>query len=130
MGRGMRTWRTWETEYRSATLALTPMMLAERDREYLKQCRRNRDAEAKLMANEEGWEVGTWYGHPIYKTTGDKWIDVTFDEFYAHCDKEQKNKAKSDQLAEVGLVGSCPLLVPGHWSVPTYQECSHIYAKR
>ena len=29
-----------QTEYRSATLALTPMMLAERDREYLKQCRR------------------------------------------------------------------------------------------
>merc|ERR1712200_346177 len=58
-----------------------------------KQCRRNRDAEAKLMANEEGWEVGTWYGHPIYKTTGDKWIDVTFDEFYSHCDKEQKGKA-------------------------------------
>ena len=28
---------------------------------------RNRDAEAKLMENEEGWEVGTWYGHPIYK---------------------------------------------------------------
>ena len=45
------------------------MMLAERDREYLKQCRRNRDAEAKLMANEEGWEVGTWYGHPIYKVS-------------------------------------------------------------
>ena len=78
-----------QTEYRSATLALTPMMLAERDREYLKQCRRcgfesfwfhqrwwlvinfrNRDAEAKLMANEEGWEVGTWYGHPIYKVGG------------------------------------------------------------
>ena len=74
-----------QTEYRSATLALTPLMLAERDREYLKQCRRfnissrnemiiiillktrNRDAEAKLMGNEEGWEVGTWYGHPIYK---------------------------------------------------------------
>ena len=64
------------------------MMLAERDREYLKQCRRccatlttnlihsanlrNRDAEAKLMANEEGWEVGTWYGHPIYKVI-DHW---------------------------------------------------------
>merc|ERR1712037_724767 len=45
--RGMRTWKTWQTEYRSATLALTPMMLAERDRKYLKQCRRNRDAEAK-----------------------------------------------------------------------------------
>ena len=21
------------------------------------------------MANEEGWEVGTWYGHPIYKVS-------------------------------------------------------------
>ena len=31
-----------QTENRSATLALTPLMLAERDREYLKQCRRFR----------------------------------------------------------------------------------------
>ena len=23
----------------------------------------------------------------VFQTTGDKWIDVTFDEFYAHCDK-------------------------------------------
>ena len=75
-------------------------MLAERDREYLKQCRRcpawnsqmktldifswhfnsrNRDAEAKLMANEEGWEVGTWYGHPIYKVSS-----YSLMYFYAH----------------------------------------------
>jgi hypothetical protein len=38
--RGMRIYHTWQCEYRSATLALTPLMLAERDREYLKQCRR------------------------------------------------------------------------------------------
>ena len=30
-------------------------------------CFRNRDAEAKLMKDVEGWEVGTWYGHPVYK---------------------------------------------------------------
>ena len=52
---------------RSASLALEPLMLAERDREYLKQLRRNRDAEEKLMADVEGWEVGTFYGHKVYK---------------------------------------------------------------
>jgi GRIM-19 protein len=29
-----------EVEMRSADLAMTPLMLAERDREFLKQCRR------------------------------------------------------------------------------------------
>ena len=52
---------------KSASLALEPLMLAERDREYLKQLRRNRDAEEKLMADVEGWEVGTFYGHKVYK---------------------------------------------------------------
>ena len=67
---------------KSASLALTPLMLAERDREFLKQLRklvefvrilqylplfRNRDAEEKLMANVEGWEVGTFYGHKVFK---------------------------------------------------------------
>jgi NADH dehydrogenase (ubiquinone) 1 alpha subcomplex subunit 13 len=73
-----------EIEMKSASLALTPLMLAERDREFLKQLRkcveyviwtltinpklfRNRDAEEKLMANVEGWEVGTFYGHKVYK---------------------------------------------------------------
>ena len=27
------------------------------------------------------------------QTTGDKWIDVGFDEFYAHVNRNQKNKA-------------------------------------
>ena len=26
-----------------------------------------RDAEEKLMADVEGWEVGTFYGHKVYK---------------------------------------------------------------
>ena len=56
-----------EIEMKSASLAIEPLMLAERDREYLKQLRRNRDAEEKLMADVEGWEVGTFYGHKVYK---------------------------------------------------------------
>lgn len=42
---------------RSARLAVYPMLLAERDREYLKQLRKNRDAEAELMKDVPGWEV-------------------------------------------------------------------------
>lgn len=74
-----------EVESRSAKFAIYPMLCAERDREFLKQCRRNRDEEAKLMANVEGWKVGTWYGEPIFKTVpADKWIEPSFREFYAH----------------------------------------------
>ena len=46
-----------EIEMRSAQNAIFPLLIAERDREYLKQLRRNRDEEAKLMANVPGWEV-------------------------------------------------------------------------
>ena len=56
-----------EVEMKSASLAITPLMLAERDREFLKQLRKNRDAEEKLMKDVEGWEVGTFYGHKVYK---------------------------------------------------------------
>ena len=38
---------------KSASLAITPLMLAERDREFLKQLRKNRDAEEKLMKDKE-----------------------------------------------------------------------------
>lgn len=46
-----------EIENRSAQLVIYPLLIAERDREYLKQLRRNRDEEAKLMANVPGWKV-------------------------------------------------------------------------
>lgn len=55
-------------EMRSGKLALYPLLFAERDREYLKQVRRNRDEEADLMKNVAGWKVGTWYGEPVFKT--------------------------------------------------------------
>lgn len=46
-----------EIELRSSKMAIYPMLLAERDREYLKQLRRNRDAERELMKDVKGWEV-------------------------------------------------------------------------
>lgn len=75
-----------EVEMRSCRNVLLPIVMAERDREYLKQIRRNRDEEAKLMANVPGWKVGTWFGEPVYKTIKeDTWVDPGINEFYGHC---------------------------------------------
>lgn len=74
-----------DIEMRSSRNVVIPILLAERDREYLKQIRRNRDDEAELMKNVPGWEVGTWYGEPIYKTRPkNEWFDPCIQEFYGH----------------------------------------------
>ncbi|GAB0092628.1 NADH dehydrogenase [Sergentomyia squamirostris] len=74
-----------EVENRSARNAMMPLLRAERDREYLKQLRRNRDEEADLMSKVKGWEVGTWYGEPVFKTLPeDTFVDPTFKEYYGH----------------------------------------------
>merc|ERR1711881_164518 len=93
--RGMRQVFKEEIEMKSASLAITPLMLAERDREDPKQLRKNRDAEEKLMSDVEGWEVGTFYGHKVYKTLKpDELPMVGFDEFYIHTNRAQQNKAR------------------------------------
>lgn len=52
---------------------------------FLKQMRRNRDYERELMKDVEGWELGTLYGEPIYKTVPEDSIHLPTDgEFYAH----------------------------------------------
>ncbi|KAG0723811.1 NADH dehydrogenase [ubiquinone] 1 alpha subcomplex subunit 13 [Chionoecetes opilio] len=74
-----------DIEMHSGRLALQPMLYAERDREFLKQVRRNRDEEAKLMANVEGWEVGTYHGQPIYKTLpANTYREPNTPEYYVH----------------------------------------------
>jgi len=93
--RGMRQYFKEQIEMKSARLAITPLMLAERDRAYLKQLRLNRDAEEKLMADVEGWEVGTFYGHKVFKTLGDDLPMVSWDEFYIHTNRAEINKANS-----------------------------------
>jgi len=72
-------------ESRGARYAIRPMLIAERDRAYLKQLRINRDEEERLMANVPGWEVGTLYGTPMYKTRpADEWVDPTTTEYFIH----------------------------------------------
>jgi NADH dehydrogenase (ubiquinone) 1 alpha subcomplex subunit 13 len=86
-----------EIEMRSARMVLFPLLVAERDREFLKQVRKNRDEEERLMANVKGWEVGTWYGEPIYKTLPkDTLIEPMFKEWYVHAD--YKSMAKRAHL--------------------------------
>jgi len=52
---------------------------------YLKECRRIREEEEQVMKDVKGWEVGTYFGEPIYKTRPkDEWHDVQVNEMYAH----------------------------------------------
>ncbi|KAK3916327.1 NADH dehydrogenase [ubiquinone] 1 alpha subcomplex subunit 13 [Frankliniella fusca] len=72
-------------EKRSGRIAVQPFLLAERDRQVLKQMRKNRDAEENLMKDVPGWEVGTLYGTPVYNTVGEnEWIGYDYDSYYAH----------------------------------------------
>ncbi|KAK4291211.1 hypothetical protein Pmani_028675 [Petrolisthes manimaculis] len=83
--RTYRQIRNEEIEMRSGQMAIQPMLIAERDREFLKQMRRNRVEEEKLMSGVEGWEVGKFYSEPIYKTLPDnKFMDPIVQEFFAH----------------------------------------------
>merc|ERR1711915_160506 len=77
--------RNEEIEMRSGEFALLPMLVAERDRAFLKQLRQNRTEEEKLMSGVEGWEVGTYYGEPVYKTVPkEKFLDPCIAEYFAH----------------------------------------------
>ena len=72
-------------EHLSCNMAIWPLLMAERDREYLKQLRRNRDYEKELMKDVEGWEVGTWYGEPIYKTKDEDFlVPPLIGDYYVH----------------------------------------------
>merc|ERR1712083_178054 len=59
------------TEHNGFRLALSPLILAERDRAFIKECKKQRDAEEELMADTPDWEVGTWFGQKVYKTVPD-----------------------------------------------------------
>ncbi|XP_029039387.1 NADH dehydrogenase [ubiquinone] 1 alpha subcomplex subunit 13 [Osmia bicornis bicornis] len=62
----LRDVRRSEIEMRSSRLAIYPLLEAERDRALLKHMRRLRDEEADLMKNYPNWEVGTFFGEPVF----------------------------------------------------------------
>lgn len=56
-------------------------------RSVLRQMRRNRDEETELMKNVEGWEVGTYYGEPIYFLDEEnQFREPLYIEHFAHAD--------------------------------------------
>lgn len=55
-------------EEKSVELGLEPLFLAEKDRAYLLQIRRNREAEAEFTRDWPNWEVGRWFRQPLYYT--------------------------------------------------------------
>ncbi|XP_035214724.1 NADH dehydrogenase [ubiquinone] 1 alpha subcomplex subunit 13-like [Stegodyphus dumicola] len=78
-------------ENEEVTVALEPLLMAERDRIFLNQLRKNREEEAELMKNVPGWKVGTLYGEPLYKTVGDNIIHPLGVEYYVHSEPNAKN---------------------------------------
>lgn len=55
----------------------------------LRQIRRNRDAEAELMKNVERWEVGTYYGEPIFFLDDEnQYREPLYSEYFAHADPD------------------------------------------
>jgi len=77
--------RRWDTEERGCRMAMLPMLLAEKERLYLKNARHLRDEERRVMKDVPGWVVGTWWGEPIYKAISkDQWYDILDIEYYTH----------------------------------------------
>lgn len=82
-----------EIESNDGHNALQPLLLAERDRQYLKQLKKNREEERELMKDVPGWVVGTYYGEPLYKTISpDTHLDPVAEEFFAHAEPKRANE--------------------------------------
>uniref|UniRef100_A0A2R5LGJ7 NADH dehydrogenase [ubiquinone] 1 alpha subcomplex subunit 13 n=1 Tax=Ornithodoros turicata TaxID=34597 RepID=A0A2R5LGJ7_9ACAR len=72
-------------------IAVQPIVLAERDRAFLKQLKKNFEAEKELMKDVPGWEVGTLFGEPLYKTTPKGYhVDPITLEFFAHANPKDR----------------------------------------
>merc|ERR1711951_325032 len=96
-GLGMAYWSRKErinaalkTEKRSIELALQPMLSAERDRALIKHIIQSRDAEEELMKDVPGWEVGAFFGKPVYKALTDEEKDNKY-HMYAISPYESNN---------------------------------------
>ncbi|XP_066599696.1 NADH dehydrogenase [ubiquinone] 1 alpha subcomplex subunit 13 isoform X2 [Prorops nasuta] len=67
--------------------AIAPFLDAEMKRQLLRTERKNMEIENKLMRNEPGWEMGTYFGLPLYYTAKpDDYYYPTYYEYlnYAH----------------------------------------------
>merc|ERR1711890_77465 len=87
-----RNWREKtrnEIEMLGGHHAIRPLLVAERDRMYLKEIYKNREEERELMKNVPNWKVGHWYDVPIYKSCPpDTWQSPNMDEYYVHAPRK------------------------------------------
>ncbi|CAH8518403.1 unnamed protein product [Heterobilharzia americana] len=73
-------------------IALTPFILAEQQRLYLKQIRKNREYEEVLMKGVPDWKVGHWYDYPVFHNPRGLWCDPYQIELYAHASGWEREK--------------------------------------
>ncbi|XP_064619942.1 NADH dehydrogenase [ubiquinone] 1 alpha subcomplex subunit 13-like [Lineus longissimus] len=90
--------RKQELELIEARISVEPLMQAEKDRLFLKQCRKNRDDENELMKDVPGWETGTLYGKPVYHNKYNRWMEPDFYEYYAHVSPKTLYKRQYERL--------------------------------
>ncbi|XP_015589181.1 NADH dehydrogenase [ubiquinone] 1 alpha subcomplex subunit 13 [Cephus cinctus] len=77
--------RRERVEQLSGRFAIQALLQAERDRQFLKQVRRNRDAEADLMKDYPGWQVGKLFDEARFiGDDPDKFIEPNISEYFAH----------------------------------------------
>ncbi|CAH8494692.1 unnamed protein product [Schistosoma turkestanicum] len=85
-----------EREDQECRIALTPFIIAEQERLYLKQLRKNREYEENLMGDVAGWKVGHWFDYPVYHNPRGLWCDPSSCEFYAHVANRDKDLRRKE----------------------------------
>ncbi|KAK3604712.1 hypothetical protein CHS0354_018952 [Potamilus streckersoni] len=73
-----------DLEVNDARIAVHPLYEAERHRMLMRLHRQNRDEERELMKNVPGWELGTFYGEPVFYNMRERFYHPTLEELYAH----------------------------------------------
>jgi NADH dehydrogenase (ubiquinone) 1 alpha subcomplex subunit 13 len=76
--------KKWRIEMTDARIAISPLLLAEEHRMYLRQLRKNRDYENELMKDVPGWVTGTLYGEPVYNNINKRFPVVHPEAYWAH----------------------------------------------
>jgi len=89
-----------ELENREAYIAMEPLLLAERNRLFLKQMVKNREDEKELMKDVPGWIPGTFYGTPVFHNKS-CWHDPDMTEFYAHVPLKVMQRHQFERLRHI-----------------------------
>ncbi|XP_003738994.1 NADH dehydrogenase [ubiquinone] 1 alpha subcomplex subunit 13 [Galendromus occidentalis] len=82
---GFHRYRHMKLDNADRDVALTPFMLAERDRAYMKHLRRMHEEEKVVMKDVPNWKIGHHYNLPIYNTLPEDYhLDPSIEELFAH----------------------------------------------